>query len=156
VDQGLVCRRSHAGFGPTVLRAEALSYDPAAAGPRVARKVIKGGSYLCAPNYCQRYQPAARYPQAMDTTTSHIGFRCVLRNHYPIGWPHARDTPFHWTKQMPRTPGEGEVDPRGDVEFAGTAPSTQRRCRAPSFKSMGTAQGVGWRLRSSVNELAVS
>jgi sulfatase modifying factor 1 len=59
--------------------AEALSYDPAAPGPRVARKVIKGGSYLCAPNYCQRYRPAARYPQAMDTTTSHIGFRCVVR-----------------------------------------------------------------------------
>ena len=46
--------------------AEALSYDPAAPGPRVARKVIKGGSYLCAPNYCQRYRPAARYPQAID------------------------------------------------------------------------------------------
>jgi sulfatase modifying factor 1 len=58
--------------------AETLSYDPAQPGPRVARKVIKGGSYLCAPNYCQRYRPAARYPQAIDTTTSHIGFRCVL------------------------------------------------------------------------------
>ena len=60
--------------------AEAQSYDLAAPGPHVARKVIKGGSHLCAPNYCQRYRPAARYPQAMDTTTSHIGFRCVLRN----------------------------------------------------------------------------
>jgi len=69
-------------------------------------------------------------------------------NRYPM--------PFQWTKQMPRTPGEGEADTRGDVEFAGTSPSIQRRCRAPSFKSMGTAQGVGWRLRSSVNELAVS
>ena len=59
--------------------AEAHSYDSAASGPRIARKVIKGGSYLCAPNYCQRYRPAARYPQAMDTTTSHIGFRCVQR-----------------------------------------------------------------------------
>ena len=60
------------------LRYTAHSYDPAAPGPRVARKVIKGGSYLCAPNYCQRYRQAARYPQAMDTTTSHVGFRCVL------------------------------------------------------------------------------
>ena len=60
--------------------AEALSYDLSQAGQRVARKVIKGGSYLCAPNYCQRYRPAARYPQALDTTTSHIGFRCVLRS----------------------------------------------------------------------------
>ena len=59
--------------------AESQSYDPAAAGPRVARKVIKGGSYLCAPNYCQRYRPAARYPQALDTTTGHIGFWCVRR-----------------------------------------------------------------------------
>ena len=58
--------------------AETQSYDPAQPGPRVARKVIKGGSYLCAPNYCQRYRPAARYPQAIDTTTSHIGFRCVV------------------------------------------------------------------------------
>jgi len=35
------------------------SYGPAQPGPRLARKVIKGGSYLCAPNYCQRYRPAA-------------------------------------------------------------------------------------------------
>ena len=40
-------------------------------------KVIKGGSHLCAPNYCRRYRPPARQPQAMDTSTSHIGFRCV-------------------------------------------------------------------------------
>jgi sulfatase modifying factor 1 len=56
-----------------------MSYDLAQPGPRVARNVIKGGSYLCAPNYCQRYRPAARYPQAIDTTTDHIGFRCVIR-----------------------------------------------------------------------------
>jgi formylglycine-generating enzyme len=43
------------------------------------RKVLKGGSYLCAPNYCQRYRPAARQPQSVDTSTSHIGFRCVVR-----------------------------------------------------------------------------
>ncbi len=41
--------------------------------------VIKGGSYLCAPNYCLRYRPAARQSQAIDTATSHIGFRCVCR-----------------------------------------------------------------------------
>lgn len=58
---------------------EAQSHDPAQPGAPTARKVIKGGSYLCAPSYCQRYRPAARYPQAIDTTTSHIGFRCVLR-----------------------------------------------------------------------------
>jgi formylglycine-generating enzyme len=46
---------------------------------RLLRKVIKGGSYLCAPNYCRRYRPAARYPQAVETATCHIGFRCVIR-----------------------------------------------------------------------------
>jgi formylglycine-generating enzyme required for sulfatase activity len=46
---------------------------------RVPRKVIKGGSYLCAPNYCRRYRPPARQPQAIDTTTGHVGFRCVVR-----------------------------------------------------------------------------
>ena len=44
------------------------------------RKVIKGGSHLCAENYCQRYRPAARHPQPIDTSTSHIGFRCVVRD----------------------------------------------------------------------------
>jgi formylglycine-generating enzyme required for sulfatase activity len=46
---------------------------------RIGRKVLKGGSHLCAPNYCQRYRPAARYPQAIDTSTSHVGFRCIVR-----------------------------------------------------------------------------
>ena len=45
---------------------------------RIPRKVIKGGSHLCAPNYCLRYRPAARQGEAIDTSTSHIGFRCVL------------------------------------------------------------------------------
>ncbi len=43
----------------------------------VGRKVIKGGSHLCAPNYCLRFRPAARQPQAVDTSTCHIGFRCA-------------------------------------------------------------------------------
>lgn len=59
--------------------AEALSYDPEQPDVRIPRKVIKGGSYLCAPNYCRRYRPAARYPQMIDTTTCHIGFRCIIR-----------------------------------------------------------------------------
>ena len=46
---------------------------------RIPRKVLKGGSYLCAPEYCQRYRPAARHAQPIDTTTGHVGFRCVLR-----------------------------------------------------------------------------
>ena len=43
-----------------------------------ARRVLKGGSHLCAPEYCQRYRPAARWPQPEDTSTSHVGFRCVM------------------------------------------------------------------------------
>ena len=46
---------------------------------QVPRKVLKGGSHLCAKNYCRRYRPAARYAQPIDTTTSHVGFRCVVR-----------------------------------------------------------------------------
>lgn len=55
------------------------SYDPATPGVRIPRKVIKGGSHLCAPNYCRRYRPAARHAQAVDTSTSHLGFRCIRR-----------------------------------------------------------------------------
>ncbi|MFZ6044647.1 formylglycine-generating enzyme family protein [Pseudomonas sp. CR3202] len=58
---------------------EAESYDPSMPDMPVGRKVLKGGSHLCAPNYCQRYRPAARIPQPIDTTTSHVGFRCVQR-----------------------------------------------------------------------------
>ncbi len=45
----------------------------------VSRKVMKGGSHLCAPNYCRRYRPAARMAQPIDTSTSHLGFRCIRR-----------------------------------------------------------------------------
>jgi sulfatase modifying factor 1 len=45
----------------------------------IPRRVIKGGSHLCAPSYCLRYRPAARQGEAIDTSTSHIGFRCVKR-----------------------------------------------------------------------------
>jgi formylglycine-generating enzyme required for sulfatase activity len=48
-------------------------------GAHIPRKVIKGGSHLCAPNYCLRYRPAARQSEAIDTSTSHIGFRCAVR-----------------------------------------------------------------------------
>jgi formylglycine-generating enzyme required for sulfatase activity len=46
----------------------------------IPRHVIKGGSHLCAPNYCLRYRPAARQGEAVDTSTCHIGFRCVIRS----------------------------------------------------------------------------
>ena len=55
------------------------SYDPATPEIKIPRKVMKGGSYLCAPNYCRRYRPAARMAQPVDTSTCHLGFRCVVR-----------------------------------------------------------------------------
>jgi len=47
---------------------------------RIPRRIIKGGSHLCAANYCLRFRPAARQGEAIDTSTSHIGFRCILRS----------------------------------------------------------------------------
>jgi formylglycine-generating enzyme required for sulfatase activity len=55
------------------------SYDSAQPHIRIPRKVTKGGSHLCAPNYCFRYRPAARSPEMIDTATCHIGFRCIVR-----------------------------------------------------------------------------
>jgi formylglycine-generating enzyme len=55
------------------------SFDPSHARVRIPRKVLKGGSHLCAPNYCRRYRPAARHAEAVDTSTSHVGFRCIVR-----------------------------------------------------------------------------
>ncbi|SEM04218.1 Sulfatase-modifying factor enzyme 1 [Variovorax sp. YR750] len=59
--------------------AKEQSFDPGTPQIRIPRKVLKGGSHLCAPNYCQRYRPAARMAQAVDTSTSHLGFRCIVR-----------------------------------------------------------------------------
>jgi sulfatase modifying factor 1 len=58
---------------------EDASYDPRQPNIRIPRKVLKGGSHLCAPSYCRRYRPAARHAQPIDSSTSHIGFRCVTR-----------------------------------------------------------------------------
>jgi formylglycine-generating enzyme required for sulfatase activity len=55
------------------------SHDPALSGTQIPRRVMKGGSHLCAPNYCRRYRPAARMAQPIDTSTSHLGFRCISR-----------------------------------------------------------------------------
>jgi formylglycine-generating enzyme required for sulfatase activity len=52
---------------------------PGEPGGHIPRRVIKGGSHLCAPSYCLRYRPAARQGEAVDTSTGHIGFRCVIR-----------------------------------------------------------------------------
>ena len=56
------------------------SFDPTQPAIRIPRKVVKGGSFLCAPSYCRRYRPAARHAQMVDTGMSHIGFRCIRRD----------------------------------------------------------------------------
>ena len=55
------------------------SYDTRQPQIRIPRRVLKGGSHLCAPNYCRRYRPAARHAEPEDTSTSHVGFRCIKR-----------------------------------------------------------------------------
>jgi formylglycine-generating enzyme required for sulfatase activity len=59
---------------------ETASYDPCQPQIKIPRKVVKGGSHLCAPNYCRRYRPAARHAQPIDTSMSHVGFRCIVRH----------------------------------------------------------------------------
>jgi formylglycine-generating enzyme len=59
------------------------SYNPGQPGEHIPRRVIKGGSHLCAPNYCLRYRPAARQPQTIDTSMAHLGFRCIVRRPGP-------------------------------------------------------------------------
>ncbi len=91
--------------GPAVnprITSSKKSYDPRQPQFRIPRRVVKGGSHLCAPNYCLRYRPAARQPQMVDTGMSHIGFRCILR---------AKGTPqedasvqtAHYEQPKPRT-----------------------------------------------------
>jgi sulfatase modifying factor 1 len=68
--------------GPAVnprIESAGKSYDPRQPKFPIPRRVVKGGSHLCAPNYCLRYRPAARQPQMIDTGMSHIGFRCIMR-----------------------------------------------------------------------------
>ena len=79
VDPAHPCCAAH---GPRGGREEG-SYDPCQPNIRIPRKVLKGGSHLCAPNYCRRYRPAARHAQPVDTSTSHVGFRLVRRGPGP-------------------------------------------------------------------------
>jgi formylglycine-generating enzyme required for sulfatase activity len=53
--------------------------NPVSAAEPYPRRVVKGGSHLCAPSYCLRYRPAARQGQTEDTSTGHLGFRCLVR-----------------------------------------------------------------------------
>ncbi len=75
------------------------SHEPG--GAHIPRRVVKGGSHLCAANYCRRYRPAARQAQQVESSMSHLGFRCILRV----------DTPSLGAKG-------GEVGGRGDTAFS--------------------------------------
>ena len=68
-------------------RADSPAASGSFAGPgaHLPRRVIKGGSHLCAPSYCLRYRPAARQGEAIDSATCHLGFRCVVRDASPAG-----------------------------------------------------------------------
>ncbi|MCP3472195.1 formylglycine-generating enzyme family protein [Bradyrhizobium sp. CCGUVB1N3] len=68
---------------------EEASFDPCQPEIHIPRKVLKGGSHLCAPNYCRRYRPAARHAEPVDTSTCHVGFRCVVRS--PLALRHERE-----------------------------------------------------------------
>jgi formylglycine-generating enzyme required for sulfatase activity len=86
----------HRAAGPTTAaRACCAPHDPrslsrergegvASPDAAIPRRVVKGGSHLCAPNYCLRYRPAARQGEAMDTSSCHIGFRCIVRPHRSV------------------------------------------------------------------------
>jgi formylglycine-generating enzyme len=66
--------------GAASLGAREQSYDLRTPGVHIPRKVIKGGSFLCAPNYCRRFRPAARMAQPVDTSTCHVGIRLIFRS----------------------------------------------------------------------------
>ncbi len=73
--QGLLRpRRTRAAVRPKA------SYDPRQPQIQIPRKVLEGRLASCAPSYCRRYRPAARHAEAVDTTTSHVGFRCIVRH----------------------------------------------------------------------------
>ena len=63
-----------------LLRSAPAEREVGRPGETIPRRVTKGGSHLCAPNYCHRYRPAARQGEAVDTSTAHIGFRCIARD----------------------------------------------------------------------------
>jgi len=68
-----------APHNPRVAAPEQDTFAAGQPGAAIPRRVMKGGSHLCAPNYCLRYRPAARQAEMVDTSTGHIGFRCVVR-----------------------------------------------------------------------------
>jgi sulfatase modifying factor 1 len=73
---GSSCCHPHNPRGPEMIE----SIDARTPEIAIPRKVLKGGSFLCAANYCRRYRPSARHPEPIDSSTSNIGFRCIVRS----------------------------------------------------------------------------
>jgi formylglycine-generating enzyme len=73
-------RRADAPERPCCVPRNPRATAPPDGSEAIPRRVIKGGSHLCAPNYCLRYRPAARQGQAVDSSTTHLGFRCIVRS----------------------------------------------------------------------------
>jgi formylglycine-generating enzyme len=73
-------------------RAPEQSYDPQMPSIKIPRKVMKGGSFLCAPVYCRRYRPAARMAQPVDTSTCHLGIRLIVRQEKSPGRSECHNT----------------------------------------------------------------
>jgi formylglycine-generating enzyme required for sulfatase activity len=67
------------------------SYDPG--DPYSPKRVVKGGSFLCNPSYCESYRPSARRGTPPDTGSSHTGFRCVISGDATLGSKSANSRP---------------------------------------------------------------
>lgn len=70
-DRHVVERTASSCCSPDAVRASSAPGEP------TPRRVLKGGSHLCAPEYCLRYRPTARSPETEDSSATHIGFRCA-------------------------------------------------------------------------------
>ena len=79
-DDPRLLRPVRAAGQPARRRHRTARSTSASPGEQFPRMVVKGGSHLCAPNYCLRYRPAARQAQTVETSMAHLGFRCIVRN----------------------------------------------------------------------------
>ena len=134
VDERLLhaaARRARRGGGRRRRPREPARRGVAEPGSRIPRRVLKGGSHLCSPDYCLRYRPAARSPQADDTATTHIGFRCARDAGLIAVTPPRIDLDVR-SAAAPRSPARGRARGR-----AGPAP----RCGVRDGRSGRRAAG---------------
>jgi len=130
---------------------EDQSYDRCTPNIKIPRKVLKGGSHLCAPNYCRRYRPAARHPEPVDTSASHVGFRCVKREEKPhdrrtkqvsletkMAVGHWSCEPAHHFAEPPRSDGSGPAN-------YGYAGHTRRHDDTRRQAASARASEIRWR-----------